>query len=124
MPSLDGWEIPGRVVHTDAVLVRRLLWIELLNMHAHEFSGSCTVTPNGASITVCNISEGFEVYNAPAGEFQFALTIEDEEPAMVLPVIYAHSGRMILCGSRVGKVRLWDSRGGEHIQCLRHEGMC
>ncbi|KAH9934416.1 WD40-repeat-containing domain protein [Amylocystis lapponica] len=84
--------------------------------------GYCAVSPNNRSLAICTVSSGFEVYRIPAGLRIFKLTPDpNEDPEVILPIIYVHNGSMLLGGSITGKLRLWNASNGQHWQTLRLE---
>lgn len=62
-----------------------------------------------------------EVFDLKSRKQIYYVKNETEDPQALLPVAFAHSGEAILCGSSIGKPRLWNCLDGDHLHHL-HDG--
>ncbi|KAJ3537189.1 hypothetical protein NM688_g6725 [Phlebia brevispora] len=102
-------------------------WNSATNAYAATWSiymdlcGPCLPYPCGTRLAVCNIATGFDVYQIPSGLREVALE-PMEDVGIVIPIVFAHKHNLLVSGSRVGKIRIWDASTLQHLQTVRIDG--
>ncbi|KAH7919173.1 WD40 repeat-like protein [Leucogyrophana mollusca] len=83
--------------------------------------GSTSIAADRQLLAVSNISTRFDLYNLASGTPLASLS---HKVAMHLrvPVQFIHNRRVLLGGSTVGKICMWDIQTGELLQTLHHPG--
>ncbi|KAF7798650.1 hypothetical protein EIP86_009874 [Pleurotus ostreatoroseus] len=114
---------------TQPIVVSAVQWLEGVDslLAAYMYNGIVCWhwdTLSGAYTAAWSIHMdfcGFDLYKIPSGLRNHML-----KPArmtgMCLPIDFAHGGALLVGGSSVGKVRIWDASTLEHLQTLRLEG--
>ena len=86
----------------------------------HRASGQIELSPDLKSLAVQIVREGINVFATHSRELKHAIELDKGSKAIPLPVCFIHDGLTLLTGSPVGKVHLWDTDRGDHLQTLRH----
>ncbi|KAH9885093.1 hypothetical protein C8Q73DRAFT_601742, partial [Cubamyces lactineus] len=82
-----------------------------------------SLSPDGSTIAICNLLNGFVRYDLNTGEMirHYPVEVVENVP---LPVIFIHQGRALLCGSDRGEVSIFNTEAGSLVQVLHHQGLC
>ncbi|THH20795.1 hypothetical protein EW146_g615 [Bondarzewia mesenterica] len=82
--------------------------------------GRSSLAPDGKSIVVSNLSDGFDRYSVPGGQWiqSYKVKILVNVP---LPVLFICNGSQLLFGTSTGDVAIVDVRSGKSMAILRHE---
>ncbi|KAI0027504.1 hypothetical protein K488DRAFT_74484 [Vararia minispora EC-137] len=85
--------------------------------------GACTLSPDRKYLAVQTMQPAMlGIYSTLARDpVVLDIKLERCPKATPLPVLFIHQGRALLTGSRLGKVRIWDTKLGDCWSTLRHQ---
>ncbi|KAH7908131.1 WD40-repeat-containing domain protein [Hygrophoropsis aurantiaca] len=115
--------VRARAISCWDINTRSALWV-INPAHRHQHIGYAAISPNNLYILVSNLTNGLDLY--PMGEsnvlqsYRYATPADKNYP---LTVDFLHDGNTIVCGSPTGKVPIWNTKTGVHMQTLSHDGL-
>ncbi len=84
-------------------------------------STRASLNNDGSLLIAANLLTGFDLYSLETGDLIRAFGHDVGEKRMT-PVIFLESGTVILGGTTVGEMHLWDVSTGRKLQTLVHAG--
>ena len=99
------------------------LWLGTSSLHV--FSGNSAISPDWRSLLVANLETGMSLYCLET--LTLCRSYRDTvDPRTNIPVSVAflRRGKLVVCGTHTGTIRIWQAATEQIFQTLEHQGKC